>query len=66
MRCKHCRTAGYLEARGLCPRCYGDPAIRRRYPAKAPGGGRPAHGREPTMAELDALEKKMRPTMPHS
>jgi hypothetical protein len=29
--CRHCDEEGWIVGRGLCRRCYGDPAVRRLY-----------------------------------
>ena len=35
--CRHCLRRKGTEARGLCRACHGEPGIRVRYPAGAPG-----------------------------
>jgi hypothetical protein len=70
-RCRHCRAAvGRPEgvARGLCRRCYGDGAVRAKYPPLyRPRKGRKIAYRAPageTEADLDALVESRRATMP--
>ena len=51
MTCRHCGQGGYMRPRGLCHRCYSQPAIREQYPTNR---GYHAAG-DQTMEELEAI-----------
>lgn len=55
MTCRHCSGPCGFPRRGLCFRCYRDPAIRERYRPllKNVGRGRPEEWEEPTQQQVD-------------
>jgi hypothetical protein len=64
--CRHCgSTTGRLQQpgrRGLCHRCYQEPAIREQYPL-ASGRHKPS-AREPTEEELESIIKEQEANLP--
>lgn len=42
--CRHCRRPLHWTRRGLCRRCYQDPAIRARYPCNSAEHGHRGRG----------------------
>lgn len=56
--CVHCRKGTVNRPRGLCWTCYYAPGVRDLHPSTskhAPHCPSNGPGREPTMAELDAM-----------
>lgn len=58
--CVNCRNLRKIRTRGLCGRCYSFPTVRAAFPPPP----RSAAGREPTMAELDALVAEQMANLP--
>ena len=58
-KCKHCTIHDGIKARGLCIKCYREPAIRELYPRKPNG-----MTREPTWEEVEQMCRENWATMP--